>query len=120
LEGIAFEPDGPYIEKFLANLPFSLTRAQERVFREITADLNSPKPMNRLVQGDVGSGKTIVALLTLLIAIQNGFQGAMMAPTEILAEQHYRKFKAWLEPLGLNVEFLVGSQGKKLRTRILD
>jgi len=120
LQGINFSTGGPHIEKFLANLSFRLTQAQERVFREISADLSSPKPMNRLVQGDVGSGKTIVALLTLLVAIQNGYQGAMMAPTEILAEQHFRKFKSWLDPLGLNTVFLTGSQTKKERTFSLE
>src|SRR5262249_22993535 len=69
-------------------LPFKLTEAQKRVLREIGGDLRSPHPMNRLLQGDVGSGKTIVALLTLLVAVENGFQGALMAPTEILADQH--------------------------------
>ncbi|RZL33394.1 MAG: DEAD/DEAH box helicase, partial [Pedobacter sp.] len=120
IEGLVFETDGEYIVKFLENLGFNLTNAQDRVFKEIKADLSSPKPMSRLVQGDVGSGKTVVALLTLLVAVQNGYQGAIMAPTEILAEQHYRKFKGWLEPLGLKVDFLVGSQGKKVRREVLE
>lgn len=120
IQGLTFETDGEYVTKFLENLGFTLTNAQERVFKEIKADLSSAKPMSRLVQGDVGSGKTVVALLTLLVAVQNGYQGAIMAPTEILAEQHYRKFKMWLEPLGLKVDFLVGSQGKKLRREILE
>ncbi|MBC7475484.1 MAG: ATP-dependent DNA helicase RecG, partial [Candidatus Sericytochromatia bacterium] len=120
VDGIVFENTGTYVNQFLANLPFKLTKAQENVFKEITKDLGSPKPMSRLVQGDVGSGKTIVALLALLIAVQNGYQGAIMAPTEILAEQHFRKFKEWLEPLGLKVDFLVGSQTKKNRREVLD
>jgi ATP-dependent DNA helicase RecG len=119
LEGISLKNDGIYVNKFLEILPFKLTKAQERVFREISADLQSPKPMSRLVQGDVGSGKTVVALLTLLVAVQNGFQGAMMAPTEILADQHFRKFKDWLEPLGLKVSFLIGNQTKKVRREVL-
>ncbi len=120
VQGLIFETDGEYVSKFLENLGFTLTNAQERVFKEIKIDLSSPKPMSRLVQGDVGSGKTVVALLTLLVAVQNGYQGAIMAPTEILAEQHYRKFKMWLEPLGLKVDFLVGSQGKKIRRENLE
>lgn len=120
VQGLSFETEGEYVTRFLDNLGFTLTNAQERVFKEIKADLISPKPMSRLVQGDVGSGKTVVALLTLLVAVQNGFQGAIMAPTEILAEQHYRKFKTWLEPLGLKVDFLVGSQGKKIRRETLE
>lgn len=120
VEGIKLEDDGVYINKFLESLPFKLTGAQERVFKEIKADLNSPKPMRRLVQGDVGSGKTIVALLSILLAVQNNFQGALMAPTEILAEQHYRKFKSWMDPLGLEVSFLSGSQGKKERRESLE
>lgn len=120
VQGLKFETEGEYVTSFLENLGFKLTNAQERVFKEIKVDLASPKPMSRLVQGDVGSGKTVVALLTLLVAVQNGFQGAIMAPTEILAEQHYRKFKAWLEPLGLKVDFLVGSQGKKIRREVLE
>lgn len=120
VQGLSFETEGEYVTLFLDNLGFNLTNAQERVFKEIKSDLVSPKPMSRLVQGDVGSGKTVVALLTLLVAVQNGFQGAIMAPTEILAEQHYRKFKSWLEPMGLKVDFLVGSQGKKVRRETLE
>lgn len=109
---------GSYTEQFLANLPFTLTNAQQRSFEEITKDLASPQPMYRLLQGDVGSGKTVVAALTLLIAVENGFQGAMMVPTEILAEQHYRKFLEWLTPLGLNVALVVGKSGVKERRAV--
>jgi len=120
LNSLSLKYDGEYVNKFLDNLPFKLTNAQDRVFKEITVDLISPKPMSRLIQGDVGSGKTVVAVLTILIAIQNGFQTALMAPTEILAEQHYRKIKEWFEKLNLNVGFLVGSQTKKIKANILE
>lgn len=94
------------LQQFLGALPFSLTGAQRRVFNEIAADMCSPKVMNRLLQGDVGSGKTVVAAMALLVAIQNGYQGALMVPTEILAEQHYTTLAALLTPLGLNVVLL--------------
>ncbi|MDP2878798.1 MAG: ATP-dependent DNA helicase RecG, partial [Sulfuricella sp.] len=97
----------------LAALPFPLTRSQQRVMAEITGDLAKPHPMQRLLQGDVGSGKTIVAALAALQAIENGFQAAIMAPTEILAEQHYQKLSAWLVPLGLRVVWLAASLPKK-------
>ena len=103
----------------LASLPFKLTRGQNRVLTEIRTDLTRPHPMQRLLQGDVGSGKTIVAALAALQAIESGYQAAVMAPTEILAEQHYRKFTAWLEPLGVQVEWLVGSLKKKEREKAL-
>ncbi len=109
---------GGLVERFRALLPFQLTGAQERVFREIARDLASTKPMQRLVQGDVGSGKTVVALMSFLIAIENGFQGAMMAPTEILAEQHYRQFSRFLLPLGLKCALVLGKQGIKERRQI--
>ncbi|MDP2156049.1 MAG: ATP-dependent DNA helicase RecG, partial [Sulfuricella sp.] len=97
----------------LAALPFPLTRAQQRVMAEIAGDLAKPHPMQRLLQGDVGSGKTVVAALAALQAIENGFQAAIMAPTEILAEQHYQKLSAWLAPLGLRVVWLAASLPKK-------
>ncbi len=97
----------------LAALPFPLTRAQQRVMTEITSDLAKPHPMQRLLQGDVGSGKTVVAALAALQAIENGLQAAIMAPTEILAEQHYQKLSAWLAPLGLKVVWLAASLPKK-------
>lgn len=95
--------------QLIASLPFALTGAQQRVMGDIERDLASPHPMQRLLQGDVGSGKTIVAALAALDAIESGFQVALMAPTEILAEQHYRKFLGWLAPLGLDVVWLAGS-----------
>ncbi len=94
--------------RFLDQLPFALTRAQARVFEEIAADLAKPVPMLRLVQGDVGSGKTVVAALAALVAVANGKQAAIMAPTEILAEQHKINFGRWLEPLGIKVGWLTG------------
>jgi ATP-dependent DNA helicase RecG len=100
------------------SLPFKLTGAQQRVFQEVRRDLEQPKPMHRLIQGDVGSGKTIVALLAFMVAIDNGFQGVMMAPTEILAEQHYRQFQRLCTPLGLKVCLVVGKQGQKERREV--
>ena len=97
----------------LAALPFRLTAAQQRAWREIATDLGQPHPMQRLLQGDVGSGKTVVAALAMLHAVEAGHQAALMAPTEILAEQHYRKLAAWLEPLGLEVAWLTGSLKKR-------
>ncbi|MBR7793108.1 ATP-dependent DNA helicase RecG [Undibacterium sp. FT147W] len=104
---------GELSNAFLLNLPFSLTGAQEKVLAEIRADLRETFPMQRLLQGDVGSGKTIVAALAATQAIDNGFQAALMAPTEILAEQHFRKIAAWLEPLGVKTAWLTGSLKKK-------
>jgi len=104
-----FTPRGELIESFNKLLPFSLTNAQRRVINEILADLELATPMNRLVQGDVGSGKTVVAVIALLAAIQSGYQGALMAPTEVLAEQHYHKLVGWFNMLHLPVELLTGS-----------
>lgn len=101
-------PDGLYA-RFLARLPFTLTNAQQRVLEDIRADLARSTPMHRLVQGDVGCGKTIVAALACLQAVDSGRQTALMAPTEILAEQHYNKLRDWLEPLGLRMLWLAGS-----------
>jgi ATP-dependent DNA helicase RecG len=110
-------------EQLLAALPFQLTAAQRRVGEEIARDLARAIPMHRLLQGDVGSGKTVVAALAAAIAIDAGWQCALMAPTEILAEQHFRKLIGWLEPLfaprGLRVAWLTGSQKKKERTEML-
>ena len=99
-------------------LPFDLTDAQKRVIKEIRADVNTGRQMNRLVQGDVGSGKTLVALMSMLLAIDNGFQACLMAPTEILATQHYESISKMLEPLGINVRLLTGSTRRKLREQI--
>ena len=100
-------------------LPFRLTRAQQRVWKEIEGDLAQPHPMHRLLQGDVGSGKTVIAVLAALRAVENGLQAAVMAPTEILAEQHFRKFSEWLGPLGLESAWLTGSQTRKERESTL-
>ncbi len=100
-------------ERLIKDLPFVLTKAQQRTFAEISHDLAQPHPMQRLLLGDVGSGKTIVAALAALQAIENGYQVALMAPTEILAEQHYLKLRDWLAPLGITPVWLSGSQKKK-------
>jgi len=107
-------------QQFLAQLNFALTAAQIRVCTEINRDLASAYPMQRLLQGDVGSGKTIVAALAALQAIENGYQAAIMAPTEILAEQHFQKLASWFEPLGIKVVWLSGSQKKKQKQAVLD
>ncbi len=104
---------GALSEAFLRTLPFRLTSAQQRVLEEIRADLHQSYPMQRLLQGDVGSGKTVVAALAAAQAIDSGFQAALMAPTEILAEQHFRKIALWMEPLGVKVAWLTGSLKKK-------
>ncbi|MDQ2821906.1 MAG: ATP-dependent DNA helicase RecG [Pseudomonadota bacterium] len=106
---------GTLSEAFLEILPFKLTGAQARVLQEIRADLRNPYPMQRLLQGDVGSGKTIVAALAAAQAIDSGYQAALMAPTEILADQHFRKIAGWLEPLGVKVAWLTGSLKKKAK-----
>ncbi|XKE45495.1 ATP-dependent DNA helicase RecG [Halomonas organivorans] len=109
-------PDGRGLQaRFLTQLPFSLTGAQRRVLDEIRADLASERPMLRLVQGDVGSGKTVVAAMAALSAIAGGCQAAIMAPTEILAEQHYRAFQSWFAPLGIEVAWLAGKLKGKAR-----
>ena len=102
-------PTGSLLKQFYSLLPFPLTKAQRRVISEILNDMTSKTPMNRLVQGDVGSGKTVVAVAAILVAIQSGYQTALMAPTEVLAEQHYRKIVTWFEPLGVSVQLLTGS-----------
>ena len=109
--------DGTLTQALRHALPFALTDAQEKVVSEICRDMAQTHPMHRLLQGDVGSGKTIVAALSALTAIESGAQVAVMAPTEILAEQHFIKFKQWLEPLGLEVVWLSGSQRKKPKTK---
>jgi ATP-dependent DNA helicase RecG len=110
---------GALTERLLAALPFQLTAAQRRAWREIADDLAQPYPMQRLLQGDVGSGKTIVAALALLHAVEAGYQAALMAPTEILAEQHFQKLAGWLAPLGIEVAWLTGSLKKREKTAVL-
>ncbi len=111
-------PRGQLIESFHQILPFQLTNAQQRVVNDILNDLQQPTPMNRLVQGDVGSGKTVVAVIAILAALQSGYQAALMAPTEVLAEQHYRKLVSWFNLLHLPVELLTGSTRTAKRRQI--
>lgn len=106
------------VNKFIKNLPFELTNAQNKAVEDILKDLNSVEPMQRLLQGDVGSGKTVVATIMLLAAIENNYQGVLMAPTEILAQQHYNNLVDWLTPMGLGVGLFLGSNSKKVRTKI--
>jgi ATP-dependent DNA helicase RecG len=108
------------VEAFRQSLPFALTAAQRRVVREIAADLARPLPMMRLVQGDVGSGKTVVAAFAALAALNSGHQVAIMAPTELLAEQHSGSFRQWLEPLGVDIVFLSGKTKGDTRRRVLN
>lgn len=105
------------VRQFIDGLPFELTGAQKRAVNEILTDLNSDIPMARLLQGDVGSGKTVVATIMLLAGVENGYQGALMAPTEILAQQHYNNLQQWLAPMGISVGLFLGSQGKKVREK---
>ncbi|HIG53797.1 MAG TPA: ATP-dependent DNA helicase RecG [Candidatus Latescibacteria bacterium] len=118
-EGIVFSESQKLVPQLLASLPFELTAAQRRVGAEIYADMQSPQIMNRLVQGDVGSGKTLVGLGAIIMAVENGYQAALMAPTEILAEQHYINIKTLVEPMGLTAVFLKGKQRKALRRELL-
>ena len=105
------------VQKFINALPFELTSGQKQAINEILQDMNSDAPMQRLLQGDVGSGKTVVATIMLLAAIENGYQGALMAPTEILAQQHYNNLVQWLTPMGLSVGLFLGSHGKRIRQK---
>jgi len=106
---------GAHTSKLVAGLPFRLTAAQQRAWQEIEGDLAQAHPMHRLLQGDVGSGKTVVAVLAALRAVENGMQAAVMAPTELLAEQHFRKFSEWLAPLGVEIAWLSGGQSASER-----
>ena len=106
--GIRFQPNGPLVKKVTGSLPFTLTNDQQRTWQEICRDMERPVTMRRLVQGDVGSGKTVIAMLALVKAVENGWQGAMMAPTEILASQHYENLSRQLAPFGIRVGFLSG------------
>ncbi len=120
--GITFQTDGILARKLLDLLSFQLTRSQDKVWAEIREDLERPHPMNRLIQGDVGSGKTVVALLASLYVVECGYQAAIMAPTEVLAEQHFLNLHRWVEPLGVNVALLTssikGSEREDLYDRI--
>ena len=117
--GLSMKPEGALARRLCQSLPFSLTGAQERVWREIRTDMAEPYPMNRLLQGDVGSGKTIVAALAVLTAIEAGYQTAFMAPTEILAEQHLLTLGGLLRPLGVEVALLTNAVKGKARTALI-
>ena len=117
--GLPFQDVGERTRKLIDSLPFQLTGAQRQVLRDIWDDLKSPHPMNRLVQGDVGSGKTIVALIAMVMAVENGFQAALMAPTEILAEQHFITIHPFLDELNIHSILLIGGQKKRERERKL-
>jgi ATP-dependent DNA helicase RecG len=112
--------NGPLLKAFLESLSFKLTRAQARAMNEVLRDLREPHPMQRLLQGDVGSGKTVVAAIACLAAVDSGAQAAVMAPTEILSEQHWRKFNEWLAPLGVRLGYLRGGMGKKEKKQMLE
>jgi ATP-dependent DNA helicase RecG len=116
----ALRPRGTLVSRLLKALPFTLTGAQQRATAQLRQDLATPHPMQRLLQGDVGSGKTVVAAIAALQCVENKFQVALMAPTEILAEQHYRKFSGWLAPLGIEVAWLSGSTKKSVKKQILE
>ena len=121
IKGHVFEQIGHYFNTFYNNvLPFELTGAQKHVIKEIRKDVKSGAQMNRLLQGDVGSGKTIVALLSMLMAIDNDYQASLIAPTEILAQQHYKGLKVYADKLGLNIKLLTGSTKKKERNEIAE
>jgi ATP-dependent DNA helicase RecG len=119
-KGVAFTVVGDKTLRLIENLPFELTEAQKRVIREIREDMRREHAMNRLLQGDVGSGKTIVALLAILIAVENGYQAAIMAPTEILAEQHFLTIHGMLEELGVKVTLIKGGQTSAARRNALE
>lgn len=119
IQGVVFPKIGKYFNNYYYNcIPFELTGAQKRVLKEIRADMRTGRQMNRLLQGDVGSGKTMVGFMSMLMAVDNGFQGALMAPTEILATQHFETISKWGEQIGLRVELLTGSVRKKKRREI--
>ncbi|MGH9575963.1 MAG: ATP-dependent DNA helicase RecG, partial [Terriglobales bacterium] len=120
VKGITYTVESARARRLVESLPFELTKAQRRVLREIADDMKYDNPMNRLFQGDVGSGKTIVALLSMLVAVDNGYQAAFMAPTEVLAEQHFRTLSSFLKNVPVNVRLLIGGQKKRLRQDILD
>ena len=118
--GIAFGVKSALARRLVDTLPFTLTRAQVKVVQEITSDMASPRVMNRLLQGDVGSGKTVVALLAMLIAVDNGYQSVFMAPTELLAEQHFRTLRRLLGDSPVSIRLLVGAQKSALRRDLLE
>jgi ATP-dependent DNA helicase RecG len=117
---VSFKNESELANDLVKRLPFELTKAQIRVIKEIVDDMKSSRPMNRLLQGDVGCGKTIVALLAALLAVENGYQVAFMAPTELLAEQHFRTIQSYLGTTPVNTRLLIGGQRKKLREDVLE
>src|SRR3990172_299325 len=117
--GISFNVNGPVTDKLHSSLPFKLTSSQQRVIDEIREDMSRPHPMNRLLQGDVGCGKTIAALTAILIAVENGYQTALMAPTEVLAEQHYRNIRAYIDRLGITSCILTSGLRSRDREMVL-
>ena len=119
LTAVRLEGRNELLGRFIRSLPFTLTRGQEEALEEIGRDVSQGFQMSRLLQGDVGSGKTVVAVAALLLAVGADYQGAIMAPTEVLAEQHYKTLSAMLEPLGVHVQYLVGGQRKRLRDAAL-
>ncbi|MFO7568183.1 MAG: ATP-dependent DNA helicase RecG [Smithellaceae bacterium] len=119
-EGISFKHDGKLLDAFYASLPFPLTGAQTRVIGEIQKDLEAGTAMNRLLQGDVGSGKTLVAMASMITVCENGYQAALMAPTEILAKQHVATLSEWARPIGLRVVMLTGAMGNATRNETLE
>lgn len=118
--GIPMPKVGTAFNACYSALPYELTGAQKRVIKEIRSDMMSGRQMNRLLQGDVGSGKTMVAVLSALIAVGNGYQACIMAPTEVLAQQHYANISKYLAPTGVRCELLIGSTGKAARRPILE
>ena len=119
LKGIAFPIEHDQVERFIASLPFKLTAAQERVRQEIFSDLASERPMNRLLQGDVGSGKTVIAALAAFVAIRAGYQAVILAPTEILAQQHFEKVGSFLKTEGIKTRLLTSATGRKEKIKDL-
>ena len=115
--GIKHKRNGAFVKSILESLPFQLTKDQTKTFKEVAADMQKNVPMRRLIQGDVGSGKTAVAMLALVKTVENGFQGAFMAPTEILATQHYEKFSRQLSNFGIRVALLSSKVTSSLKNR---
>ena len=113
-------PDGTLLQKVLAQLPFKLTEAQQKAWQDISLDMQDKKPMHRLLQGDVGSGKTVVSALALAKAAENGYQACIMVPTEILAQQHYETLQAFLEPAGISCGLLTSSVKGVRRRELLE
>ena len=118
-QGVQHGPDGAKLQQVLTNLPFTLTEQQQKAWREISADMQREQPMHRILQGDVGSGKTVISALALAKAAENGYQGCIMAPTEILARQHYDTLQQFLQPAGIRLGLLVGGMRVKARRELL-